>query len=111
MSLLCAAGSSANRDSSNLEIQINIKEAINNKLPRFKGTSLRAQELRGSRGGRSGLPVSNKPDGFCGRKATLKRNGTSLLRYEWKIIPTVLATGEKIVFRCKEFLRLKVPLN
>ena len=24
-----------------------------------------------SRGGRPGLPVPNKPDGFCGRKATL----------------------------------------
>ena len=24
-----------------------------------------------SRGGRPGFPVSNKPDGFCGRKATL----------------------------------------
>ena len=27
-----------------------------------------------SRGGRPGLPVPNKPDGLCGRKATLKRN-------------------------------------
>ena len=26
-----------------------------------------------SRGGRSGPPVPNKPDGFCGRKVTLKR--------------------------------------
>ena len=31
-----------------------------------------AQELRESRGGRVGLPVPNKPDGFCGCKATLK---------------------------------------
>ena len=34
----------------------------------------RAQELRESRGGRPGLPVPNKPYGFCGRKATLKQN-------------------------------------
>ena len=34
----------------------------------------RAQELCGSRGGRPGLPVPNKPDGFCGRKATLKQD-------------------------------------
>ena len=29
-----------------------------------------------SRGGRPGLPVPNKPDGFCGRKATLNRRKT-----------------------------------
>ena len=28
-----------------------------------------AQELYGSRAGRPGLPVPNKPYGFCGRKA------------------------------------------
>ena len=33
----------------------------------------RAQELCESRGDRPGLPVSNKPGGFCGCKATLKR--------------------------------------
>ena len=33
----------------------------------------RARELCESRGGRPGLPVPNKPDGFCGRQATLKR--------------------------------------
>ena len=33
--------------------------------------NVRAQpELCESRGGRPGLPVPNKPDGFCGRKAT-----------------------------------------
>ena len=32
----------------------------------------RAQEVCESRGGRPGLPVPNKPDGFCGRKVTLK---------------------------------------
>ena len=35
----------------------------------------RAQELcEGPGGGRPGFPVPDKPDGFCGRKATLKRN-------------------------------------
>ena len=33
---------------------------------------LRAQELCESRGGRPGLPVPNKFDGFCGRKAAVK---------------------------------------
>ena len=36
--------------------------------------SLKTQELCECRGGRPGLPVPNKPDGFCGRKATLKLN-------------------------------------
>ena len=31
-----------------------------------------------SRGGRPGLPVPNKPDGFCGRKATPKQKRTLL---------------------------------
>ena len=31
----------------------------------------RAQELCENRGGRPGLPVPNKPYGFCGRKAAL----------------------------------------
>ena len=34
---------------------------------------IRAQELCESRGGRPGLPVPNKPDGFCGRKAPWKK--------------------------------------
>ena len=34
---------------------------------------IRTQELCESRGGRPGIPVPKKPDGFCGRKATLKR--------------------------------------
>ena len=33
----------------------------------------RAQELCEGRGGHSGLPDPNKPDGFCGRRATLKQ--------------------------------------
>ena len=33
----------------------------------------KAQELCESRGGRPGLPVPNKPDGFRGHKATLER--------------------------------------
>ena len=37
-------------------------------------TSLRAQELCESRGGRPDLPVPNSPYGFCGRKATLNLN-------------------------------------
>ena len=36
--------------------------------------TFRAQELCESRGGRPGLPVPNKPDGFCERKATLKQS-------------------------------------
>ena len=40
---------------------------------------IRDQELCGSRGSRPGLPVPNKPDGFCGRKATLNRAWRSLL--------------------------------
>ena len=36
---------------------------------------LGVQELCESGGGRPGLPVAKKPDGFCGRKATLKREG------------------------------------
>ena len=35
-------------------------------------SSSRAQELCESPDGRPGLPVPNKPDGFCGCKATLK---------------------------------------
>ena len=35
--------------------------------------TLRAQELCESRGGRPGLPVPDKPYGFCGRKATWKK--------------------------------------
>ena len=35
-------------------------------------TESRAQELCGSRGGRSGLPVPNSPYGLCGRKATFE---------------------------------------
>ena len=38
----------------------------------------RAQELVcESRGGRPGLPVPDKPDGFCGRKATFKKEATA----------------------------------
>ena len=35
-----------------------------------------AFKMRESLGGRPGLPVPNKPDGFCGRKATLKLEKT-----------------------------------
>ena len=39
---------------------------------RSRGAKLR-RELCESRGGHPGLPVPNKPDGFCGRKVTPKR--------------------------------------
>ena len=45
---------------------------------RFRRRHLRAQELCENRGGRPGLPVPNKPYGFCGRKAAL--NGRHLAR-------------------------------
>ena len=41
---------------------------------------LRAQELCDSRGGRPGLPVPNKPDGFCGRKAEIRKMPGSDIR-------------------------------
>ena len=37
---------------------------------------LGVQELCESRGGRPGLPVPNKPDGICRRKATLKQTNS-----------------------------------
>ena len=45
-------------------------------LPSTKGVTLRNDrrarlELCEGQGGRPGLPVPNKPYGFCGRKATL----------------------------------------
>ena len=40
------------------------------------GPSSRAVELCESRGGRPGLSVSEKPAGFCGRKATLNFSST-----------------------------------
>ena len=36
--------------------------------------NIRKQELCGSGGGRPGLPIPNKPDGFCGCKAALNYN-------------------------------------
>ena len=53
------------------------------KLPPYSALFLfSAQELYSdSRGGRPGLPVRNKPDGFYGRKATLKQaRGHNYLR-------------------------------
>ena len=38
----------------------------------FKWLRYRAQELCQSQGGCPGLPVPNKPNGFCGRKVTMK---------------------------------------
>ena len=40
--------------------------------------SFRAQEPCESQDGHPGLPVSNKPYGFCGRKATLKNRAQGL---------------------------------
>ena len=45
------------------------------KLPRLSPSSYGA--VCETRGGRPGLPVPNKPDGFCGRKATLKTEQNS----------------------------------
>ena len=42
----------------------------------------KAQELCESRSGCPGLPVPNKPDGFCGCKATPKRKRFPLLSLE-----------------------------
>ena len=41
------------------------------------------QELSESRSGRPGLPVANRPDGFCERKATMKRNAKTC---RWQVI-------------------------
>ena len=55
----------------------------------------RAQELGESRGDRPGLPVPNKPDGFCGRKAALKRKAMSVsVRY---VAPRPLAVNHRHV--------------
>ena len=43
------------------------------KVTQGKSVCVRAQELCESRGGRPGLPVSNKPYGPCGRKVMLNR--------------------------------------
>ena len=42
----------------------------------LRPTTVRAQELCGSRGGRPLLPVPSKPYGLCGRKATMKLNSS-----------------------------------
>ena len=61
---------------------------------------VRAQELCGCRGGPPGLPVPNKPGGFCGRKATLKQNCTeSELRSCVKIEGAVLGSLSLIVHK------------
>ena len=58
----------------------------------------RAQELCESRGGRPGLPLANKSDGFCGRKATLKRNTSqSLIRSCVKVEVAVLGSPSLVV--------------
>ena len=39
----------------------------------------RAQKLCESRGGRPGLPVPDKPDGFCGRKAATETDPVQMV--------------------------------
>ena len=51
----------------------------------------RGQELCERRGGFPGLPVPNKPEGFCGRKATVKRNESDHPHQAGT--PTTSATG------------------
>ena len=48
--------------------QLGVKEARTSPV---RSSFNRAQELCESRDGRPGLPVLNKPDGFCGHKVTL----------------------------------------
>ena len=54
-----------------LMVSVDVKAISNGKI-------LRGQELRESRGGRSGLPVPNSPYGLCGRKATVKLQNSVL---------------------------------
>ena len=56
------------------------------------GLKIGAQELCESRGGRPGLPVPNKPHGFCGRKATLNQKMGSKHQ-----LSNMLTLGEGIV--------------
>ena len=46
------------------------------KRENFHSSGFRAQELCGSRGGRSGFAVPNSPHGLCGRKTTLNFHGS-----------------------------------
>ena len=51
---------------------------------RLAGSAIpRAQELCESRGGHSGLPVPNTPDGFCGRKAPPKKKKSAMPNSVW----------------------------
>ena len=53
-----------------------------------------AQELCESRGGRPGLPVPNKPDGFSsGRKATLERCSGLRVRKSSQLSALVFTTS------------------
>ena len=58
---------------------------------------MRVQELRESRGGRSGLPVPNSPCGLCGRKVTLNLRRAAELRSCVKVEVAVLGSPSLIV--------------
>ena len=53
---------------------------------------IRAEDLRGSRGGRPGLPVPNGPYGLCGRRATLNLNNVSEFKNYVKLEVAVLGS-------------------
>ena len=52
--------------------------------------SVRAEELCESRGGHPGLPVPNKPDGFCGRKATLKQTNKQKHHHFFEFVHSII---------------------
>ena len=58
---------------------------ITGELEGMREKGFRAQQLCESRGGRPGLPVPNKPYGFCGREATLnwKEKLRPVLSADW----------------------------
>ena len=60
-------------------LAILIMVSVDVKQHNKKKWSLRAQELCEIRGGSPGLFVPKKPDGFCGRKASLKTNESNRL--------------------------------
>ena len=57
----------------------------------------RAQELCASWGGCPGLPIPDKPYGFCGRKVTLKRTMTCMKPWEfWSHLLSYTITPPKV---------------
>ena len=63
----------------------------------------RAQKLCESRGGRPGLPVPDKPDGFCGRKATLKQ---LQLRWWYCLEPVHTGVDRLVSFQARWWIYL-----